>query len=326
MTDGAEPGAEPNSMPEAPAQSPPPVDPLPDGDPPGDQPVDVLLAAEQEGEGGFARGEALGPRAAGRIAAQRRATVVVMLGSSNSGKSTLLASIYERFGLGRLNGHWFLGSRTLHGFEKRCHRSLHGEGPGSEAGGHTAPAAPPWLHLRTTRQERPDRIFELLLGDFPGESHSRPIADGSRSASEFTALHRADHVCVTIDGGKMASEGREGEHGFVVDLARGLIKDPDALADPSAVSLVVTKWDLVHQSPDGRHAIEDLFETLRGAFSRREVGFIETAARSREQFPIGFGVGDLLARWTDRPAVHIPHPPPPGPELSEPFDVFQAAR
>jgi hypothetical protein len=331
MTETPEPASdqEPTSgqgLPAEASSSQPAVDP-PDSDTPAsDQPVDVYLAAEQEGEGGFARGEALVPRDAGRIAAQSRATVVVLLGGPNSGKTTLLASIYERFGRGRLNGHWFLGSRTLHGFEKRCYRSLHGDGPGGELDGRTAQDAPPWLHIRAARQERPERVFEILLGDFSGEHHSTPIANGSRSATDFPDLRRADHVCITIDGGKMASHGHEAEHRFVVDLARGLLKDPDAIADASAISLVVTKWDLVTQDADGRSAVEELFDELRLVFSDREVGFIETAARSSvEEFPIGFGVGDLLARWTDSPALHILHVPPSGPEVADPFDRFQAA-
>jgi hypothetical protein len=288
--------------------------------------VDVYLAEDQEGEGGFARGEALSSRGASRIAAQSRATVVVLLGEANSGKTTLLASIYERFGRGKLNGHWFLGSRTLHGFEKRCHRSVYGDGPGGELDGHTAQDAPPWLHIRTARQERPERGFELLLGDFSGEFHSRPIADGTRSATDFSALRRADHVGIAIDGGDMARpDRREAQHRFVIDLARGLIKDPEALADPSAISLVVTKWDLVHQDPGGRDAVEDLFGELRGVLFDREVGYIETAARSSiDEFPVGFGVGDLLARWTDRPALHILHTPPSSdPEPADFITRFQ---
>jgi hypothetical protein len=299
----------------------PPPEPVPE--PTDDAPVDELLAASQQGEAGFARGEALGSPGANRIAAQSRATVVVLLGNAGSGKTTVLAALYERFGLGPLNGHWFLGSRTLHGFEKRCHRSLHGDGPGGELDGHTAQDAPPWLHLRTARQEFPGQTYELLLGDFSGEFHSKPIADGSSPATNFNALRRADHVCITVDGGSMARpERRQAESRFTLDLAENLLSDPQALADPSAISVVITKWDLVHEQSDGRTAIDELFRQLREIFGPREVGFIETAARScSNAFQIGFGVGDLLSRWTDRPALQITHPIP---RATMPFDSFNA--
>lgn len=128
-----QPAEEPTVTPEVEQQQREPVP-----EPSDDAPVDELLAASQQGEAGFARGEALGSPGANRVAAQSRATVVVLLGNAGSGKTTVLAALYERFGLGPLNGHWFLGSRTLHGFEKRCHRSLHGDGPGGERRPHRA--------------------------------------------------------------------------------------------------------------------------------------------------------------------------------------------
>lgn len=295
---------------EAPASADPDAEPPAPGEVSEESFDAVQAAAAEEGEGAFARGEALGPVAADRVAAASRATVVVLLGDANSGKTTLLASVYERFGLGKLGGHWFLGSRTLHGFELRCHRSLNGEGPGGGSGGHTAGDAPPWLHLRTARQEEPTEIFELLLGDFAGEQHSRPIADGSRKAKEFPALRRADHICITVDGGKMArSFERDSEHRFILDLLNALLREPDALASLSAISFVVTKWDLVHQTGrDAQRAVEELFAELSRNLEA-PFGYIETAARSRsDEYPIGFGVADLLARWTDRPALHIRHP------------------
>lgn len=279
-------------------------------------------------EAAFARGEALSWLGAEPIAAGRRATVVVLMGNSDCGKTTLLASLYERFGLGRLAGHWFLGSRTLHGFEMRCHRSCFGEGPGGGSDGHTAGDAPPWLHLRTSRQERPREIYELLLGDFSGDHHSKPIADGSRKATEFTALRRADHVCVTIDGGRMSNPARqEAEQRFTRDLLNGLLRDSEALASPSAISFVVTKWDLIDASETGRDSIESLFSELRELVPEGDrVGFLETAARSSTpNFPIGYGVGDLLSRWTDRPALHIRHPLPSGPEPTDPLYRFEHA-
>jgi Double-GTPase 2 len=305
MSDTPEPPAEePTAAPESLA----PQEPEPESTE--EAPVDDLLVASQQGEAGFARGEALGSPGANRVARQSRATVVVLLGNAGSGKTTVLAALYERFGLGPLNGHWFLGSRTLHGFEKRCHRSLCGDGPGGELDGHTAQDAPPWLHLRTARQERPQQPFELLLGDFSGEFHSKPIADGSRAAADFKALRRADHVCITVDGGSMAKpERRQAETRFTLNLAENLLSDPQALADPTAISVVITKWDLVHEQDDGRQAIDSLFDQLREIFGSRAVGFIETAARSSSNaLQIGFGVGDLLARWTDRPALQIAHP------------------
>jgi Double-GTPase 2 len=316
MSDAADTQGETPIDPEA-----PPAPEILEERPPADSPQggvdDRLAEARLEGEGGYARGEALSAIGAGRVAAESRTTVVVLLGGWGSGKTTLLASVYERFGLGKLAGHWFLGSRTLHGFERRCHRSIHGQGPGDADTGHTSEDAPPWLHLRTARQETPGRVYELLLGDFSGDHHTKPLADRTRKPSQFRGLRRADHVCLTINGGAIAlPQGRSAEQRLQIDLLSALLDDPDGIADPSAISFIVTKWDLIHRAGDeARDAVESLFADLRGMLDDRGagtgIGYLETAARSSvPELPLGYGVGDMLSRWTDRPAVHICHDAP----------------
>jgi hypothetical protein len=276
--------------------------------------VDTALAqSSSENEVAYGRGEALSILGANRIAAEKRATVIVLAGGPNCGKTTLLAALYERFGRGMVGGHYFLGSKTLHGFEMRCHRSLHGQGPGGGSEGHTASDAPPWLHVRIARQENPAREYELLLGDFSGDYFFTPIADRSRRPSEFAPLRRADHVCLTVNGGALAEpQLRAAEHRMSVDLLEALVEDQEGLASLAAISFIVTKWDLVaKRGSDARQAVSNLFNDLREILPDRSeagVGFIETAARSTvSDLPIGFGVADLLGRWTDQPALHITH-------------------
>jgi Double-GTPase 2 len=291
--------------------------------------VDVALAQERQDAGRFGRGEALFPAQANQIAQQRRATVVILAGSPDSGKTTLLAALYERFGLGKLAGHWFLGSRTLHGFELRCHRSVYGRGPGGGSQGRTAETAAPWLHLRTARQETASVVHELLLGDFSGE-HFRRLANGTVAPSAFPALRRADHICLTISGGALGDPGeRAPEERELTGTLEALLADPNGIADTAAISFVVTKWDLVHAAGDhARDAVQHLFATLRDKLPDQHavhsVGYIQTAARSTvDEMPIGYGIGDLLSRFTDRPALHVSHPPARV-HGAEPFDMFTA--
>src|SRR5258708_2931827 len=50
----------------------------------------------------------------------RPTRVVLVAGPANSGKTTLLSCLYERFHFGMFAGFRFAGSKTLVGFEKRC--------------------------------------------------------------------------------------------------------------------------------------------------------------------------------------------------------------
>jgi hypothetical protein len=266
---------------------------------------------------------------ASRLAATARATVVVLAGGPNSGKTTLFAALYERFGLGPLAGHYFLGSRTLHGFDRRCQRIAYGAGPGGGPGGHTAYDAPPWMHLRMARESDPDRILELLLGDFSGE-HFAAMINGSSKPSEFPELRRADHLCLTVDGDLISTTAtRVAAVRDSAKLLEVLLADPHGLAEVEAVSFVVTKWDLVH-ARDMQHAVDELYDELAATLERAghpdsAIGYLQTAALSTvSAFPIGHGIGDLLSLWTDRPELHIVHPlPEPRLKPESAFDRFE---
>jgi hypothetical protein len=273
-------------------------------------------ALQEAGAGAtYSRGEALTGREAAAIAVERRATVVILAGSSGSGKTTLLASLYERFGRGPMAGHLFDGSRTLHGFELRCHRSIHGEGPGTAAQGHTSIAALPWLHLRTIRDDDPSRVIELLLGDYSGERFEA-LAKGAEAPSDFPELRRADHLCLVLDGAALADPADgQAEQREALELLRVLLRTPAAIADPSVISFVVAKWDLIQAGgSEAREAVERTWAVLRDEIGESApgaaVGYLETAARSTiPELPLGHGVDDLLTRFTDRPFVRIANPP-----------------
>lgn len=47
--------------------------------------------------------------------------VIVLAGPNESGKTTVINSIYELFQRGKMPGYLFAGSSTLPGFERRCH-------------------------------------------------------------------------------------------------------------------------------------------------------------------------------------------------------------
>ncbi|HEU5062551.1 MAG TPA: hypothetical protein VFT79_05285 [Solirubrobacterales bacterium] len=260
----------------------------------------------------WSRGEALANSEAEEIAAERRATVVVLAGGTGSGKTTLLASLYERFGRGPVAAHLFDGSRTLHGLELRCHRSIYGSGPGGGDQGHTALGALPWLHLRLRRDER---TIELLMGDYSGE-HFEALASGSEKPIEYPQLRRADHIGIVVNGGALADPPKAmAEQREALELVRALLSEPDAYAGPGSLTVIVTKWDLVLRGGErAREAFEKARQMISSEISARypdaSVGYIETAARSTvKELPLGHGIDDLLLRWTDVPAVSIANPP-----------------
>jgi len=271
--------------------------------------VDEALAAAASGSAAFQHGSALSGAEALEIASDKRTTVIVLAGNVRSGKSTILASLYERFGRGPVGGQLFAGSRTLSGFERLCHRGRVGSGSDIAGMEHTPRDALPWLHLRIRRRGDAENARDLLLGDFSGE-HFADLLAGRRAPADLPFLRRADHVALVLDGRNFArTVGRPAEERQSLDLTQVLVGDPSALANPAVITAVVTKWDLIHRAgASAEEAVQTTVEQMQRIVAAHDVGLalVRTAARSViRDFPLGHGTDDLLNRWADRPVIQV---------------------
>ena len=68
-------------------------------------------------------GESLVPAEVDRFLLRKPAKFVTIVGEFDSGKTTLICALYDRFLKGGFAGYLFSGSHTLLGFEKRSHHS-----------------------------------------------------------------------------------------------------------------------------------------------------------------------------------------------------------
>src|SRR5688572_22970922 len=65
-------------------------------------------------------GLAFTPVTAARITANRLTRVIVVAGDRDSGKTTLVSALFDKFQEGPFAGYLFAGCRTLRGLERRC--------------------------------------------------------------------------------------------------------------------------------------------------------------------------------------------------------------
>ncbi len=292
--------------------------------------LDVDAALAQTARTEVARGDALTPEESFAIAAASRPTVVVFAGPVGSGKTTLMTNLYERLGRGPVAGRLFAGSRTLPGFERRCHLGRVVSGLDRPDTDRTAFDALPWLHLRTRASDLCSPSQDLLLGDFYGEHFTRLVA-GTTQPDELPFLRRADHVCLIVNGERIASEvARVSERQAAHDLLQVLLRD-GTLASAQVLSLVLTKLDMVHRAGVEAQNVADellrgLAEEVRNSHSHTEVPIVLTAARSTiPELPLGHGLEELLALWVRRPQVQLAHVPPPVPvQVVSTFDSFKS--
>lgn len=217
-------------------------------------------------------GGALDAEAAASVMREAITRVIVVAGPADSGKTTLVASLYEQFQSGSFGGFLFGGSRTLIGFEHRCFEARLASGRAEPDTERTKGRdVEKFLHLKLASEVTPATPRDLLLSDLPGELF-RLARDSQDECERIVALKRADHVAVLIDGAKLlTAAGRITAYDDARILTRSFV-EAGMIGTSTILDVVFTKWDLVEGHAD-RGEIEAyaarIERTLHDQFSSR---------------------------------------------------------
>ena len=253
-------------------------------------------------------GEALTEQQAAEVTREAVTRVVIVAGPSGSGKTTILTSLFESFLEAPFGNFLFAGSRTLIGFERRCHDARTASGREEAHTGHTQADVVDFLHLKLL--PAPGSVLgiqNLLLSDISGERFKR-LRDSADAVKAMPMLKRADHFCLIVDCEKIVSPIlRHAAYSDARMLLRSIV-EADALSSSCKVDVVFAKWDLVISHPEQdrvkafiaeiRSALEAL---LRDVFAAK---VFEIAARpTTPRVPFAFGLPTLLRYWLEEPSV-----------------------
>ncbi|MGB7159800.1 MAG: hypothetical protein WBD40_17165 [Tepidisphaeraceae bacterium] len=246
--------------------------------------------------------ESLSLPAADAIAARWGASVVLIAGEHNAGKTTLLAELYGQFLKGEFDGWSFAGSDCLIALDRRL-QGARGIGPGPPEIDHTVDEDMRLIDLRL-RNQAGERVC-LLLSDIKGE-FVRQIVEGAPAHQELPLAVRADLTMVVIDGEKVASVYHRGEALTRARLLIGALTEPGGIRVGCPVLLVLSKGDLL--DTETRSWFEAKASKLRAFAETRGVkaGIIVTAARPLAMPHKPAGLTDLLS-WlvTPRPSQSL---------------------
>ena len=133
------------------------------------------------------------------ISYKYRTRLILIMGEPNSGKTTLIASLFDLFQKGGYGGYIFAGSRTQLGFEKRCHLARLSSGrliPDTER---TRSNDFHFLHLAVKNEKAKSSIEHLLFADISGEQF-RLARDYDEEMKRLNILNRADVIFCIADG------------------------------------------------------------------------------------------------------------------------------
>jgi hypothetical protein len=196
-------------------------------------------------------------------------SVVVIGGSARSGKTSLMAGVFSLLHKGPIGVHSFAGSRTLAGFEQRCHLATMNSGLEEPDMERTKVSSEErFLHTRLRTAGVP-RLRQLLFCDLPGEVF-RDAANNAEDCARLGVLHRADSFTLLVDG-KKACDLRQRQSAFsMVENLLAQCLDQSMLDSSSFVQLVVSKWDLVQTAgPSSEEFAHNKLKRLEEMFKSR---------------------------------------------------------
>jgi hypothetical protein len=266
-----------------------------------------LIVAKASGIGvPLPSGEDLGSDGVFEVARNQLCRLVVIAGSADAGKTTLISSIYERFQRGPIGHHCFAGSVTMLGFERRCHLAR-AACRGFAADTIRTPVTPGqrFLHLAIAHNERPSQRRDLVISDVPGEIF-RQARDSREDAAKLTFVSRAAHFVLLLDGAKLISPETRAATRMEADQILRAMLDAGLLTNRSYVDCVFTKWDKVLELGE-RSEIEEFVADTRVIFEARFNGIVgrmrtyQTALRkptSGYSAP-GYDIDELLKVWLE---------------------------
>lgn len=223
-------------------------------------------------------------------------SLVIILGDQDSGKTTLLSTIYDVFQIGQFKRYLFASSLTQKGFEIRSHLSRMVSGGNVSDTERTKVAEFRILHLGIRCKER-NITKHFLLSDVSGETIKAARSSGSKMKEQLKIAKLADYLIYIVDGEKLSGEEKSttilNTELFIQSAISNKIFDKS-----TDLKIVISKWDILKQN-DAEHTLEILKERLNKKFSN-VLGNIEykiLASRPSDNcdvFPLGFGVEDIL--------------------------------
>jgi hypothetical protein len=249
-------------------------------------------------------GDSLDSSSARFVTTHMLTRLIILAGAADSGKTTLLATIYELFQDGPFAGYVFAGSRTLPGFERRSHLARIASGRSHPDTERTKSAEEGLLHLKVKRADGGRQSRDLLFTDLSGERF-RLIKDSTDECMKFDLLKRADHLVVLIDGDKICQMDRR--LGAITDtrmLLRSCL-DAGMIGAHSFVDIAVTKYDLLVAPVEQVAALDFVrteSESLRKDFETRvaRLRVVCVAARQGDSsLPTGYQLDNLFRSWVE---------------------------
>ncbi len=265
----------------------------------------------------LSHGDALNLEEAAAIASASRVQLLIIAGAVNSGKTTLVASLFHLFQRSPFAGYLFAGSASLVGFDRRCFLARTALGRERMDTVRTRPGETrTFLHMRLRAKGLSSSATDLLFFDLSGEDYRR-AKDSVEECRRMGVLRRADHFILLVDGEQLSDRNHRQKASNEPSMLLRCCLDAGQLDRHSYVDVLFTKWDLVE--PSGKPTEHsDFVAHVEDDFKRRfesrlgRLRFFKVAARpaTLNHYKLGYGIEAPFPSWVEeRPQSYEPTAP-----------------
>lgn len=260
----------------------------------------------------LASGEVLDRCNASNLQRRNVSRAIGLIGPNDSGKTSLIAGVYDLLQAGPLSGAVFAGSSTLIGFEKVCHlaravsqRSI----PHTERTSRGADAT--FFHLDLYQEEV--GLTSVFISDRSGEDYLA-VTDQVSQADQFFEIRRADCITLLVNGAQLADPKQRHEVKAATPQIVDALIEARAIRVGCRLAVVLTKKDsvVVSQHPgrvqkDFDELVELIVETHKAHLGEVKPFVVAASPKDCEQVARGEGVAELLLYWLqpNKPAFEV---------------------
>ena len=245
----------------------------------------------------------LGSSRADRVLSILPSRMIGIIGVHDSGKTSVIAGVFDLFQMGPIKDISFAGSSTLHGLELICHDARVASERDEPHSERTKRGEVKFYHLDVRRDEI---LQSLLIADRSGEEYEE-VADLAANATAMFELRRADVITVLVDGRRLTSPAdRADVMGAIPLIIQGMVENGAFERKPN-LAVVLTKNDDVVASPrkerveqDFQSIVEGIRETFADDFGEFS-SFVTSASPKDVNIERGDGLAAVLDFWLKPP-------------------------
>jgi hypothetical protein len=243
------------------------------------------------------------------ITAKESTRIIVLVGPSACGKTTIETMFYQMFHKGAVGDYYFSGSNTIQAFENRSFYTRTRSRRTEAMTPRTNRGTQDFLHLRTWNYKF-DRFQNYLFADLSGEEIVGYIGNTQAILENYSYFSVADYIVAILDG-EMIIDKRK-QKGAFEQIAQLLqtIYDSGVITKRTTLQLVISKYDIVDKkieefTPYINRRVLELESRLKKYIEKVYFYYVAAMPTTKEKFGMGYGLEKLMLSWCSQ--VYTPN-------------------